>query len=105
MSFFKRLFGQKEDNKLSEIINDGAFIVDVRTPAEYSAGSVKSAVNIPLNTLSQEISKFKNKKNIVVFCQSGGRSGQAKSILEKNGIQNVVNGINAKTVKQAIHKK
>lgn len=105
MSFFKRLFGQKEDNKLSEIINDGAFIVDVRTPAEYSAGSVKSAVNIPLNTLPQEISKFKNKKNIVVFCQSGGRSGQAKSILEKNGIQNVVNGINAKTVKQAIHKK
>jgi rhodanese-related sulfurtransferase len=30
----------------------------------------------------------------VVFCRSGNRSGQAKEILENNGIKNVINGIN-----------
>jgi rhodanese-related sulfurtransferase len=35
---------------------------------------------------------FSNKKNIVVFCRSGNRSGQAKVILENNGIKNVTNG-------------
>jgi rhodanese-related sulfurtransferase len=45
-----------------------------------------------LDTVASQISKFKNKKNIVVFCRSGNRSGQAKSILEANGISNVTNG-------------
>jgi rhodanese-related sulfurtransferase len=34
----------------------------------------------------------KFKENIVVFCRSGNRSGQAKSILEQNGFVNVTNG-------------
>jgi rhodanese-related sulfurtransferase len=61
-------------------------------PSEFDGGSAKGAVNIPLDTVASQISKFKNKKNIVVFCRSGNRSGQAKSILEANGISNVTNG-------------
>jgi phage shock protein E len=68
------------------------FYVDVRTPAEFAAGSVDGAVNIPLNEVEARIGEFRNKGEIVVFCQSGNRSGQAKSILERNGIRNVTNG-------------
>ena len=39
-----------------------------------------------------QLAKFKNKKNIIVFCRSGNRSSMAKSILEQNGFTNVVNG-------------
>jgi len=44
--------------------------VDVRTPAEFSAGSVKGAVNIPLDKSAKaNYPKFKNKKSIVFFAE------------------------------------
>ena len=89
---FKFLFGQQDNTQLKEVIKEGAFLVDVRTPSEFASGSVKGAVNIPLDKFSGQLSKFKGKKHIVVFCRSGNRSSQAKSILEKNGFNNVVNG-------------
>ncbi|EKF54121.1 MAG: rhodanese-like domain-containing protein [Flavobacteriaceae bacterium] len=92
LGIFKNLFGQKDNTELKEVLADNAYLVDVRTPSEFASGSVKGAVNIPLDKISGQLSKFKGKKNIVVFCRSGNRSSQAKSILEKNGFKNVVNG-------------
>jgi rhodanese-related sulfurtransferase len=71
---------------------EGVFYVDVRTPEEFAGGSVLGAVNIPFDEVSSRIGEFKNKEKVVVFCRSGNRAGQAKSILDKAGIQNVVNG-------------
>ncbi|MCU0328323.1 MAG: rhodanese-like domain-containing protein [Chitinophagales bacterium] len=87
---FKNLFGGAKD--LSQIITDKTFLVDVRTPSEFAEGTVKGAVNIPLDVLTSNLDKFKNKENIVVFCRSGNRSGQAKSLLDRNNIPNVTNG-------------
>lgn len=92
MGFFSALLGKTDNSQLTEAIKDGAFLVDVRTPAEFANGSVKGAVNIPLDKVPTELSKFKGKENIVVFCRSGNRSGQAKSILEQNGFKGVING-------------
>lgn len=91
-SFINNLFGNSNNESLKEIIKNGAFLVDVRTPSEFQQGSVVGAVNIPLDRLSSEIARFKGKSNIVVFCRSGARSSQAKGILEQNGFKNVVNG-------------
>ncbi len=91
IAFLKKLFANKEDNKMETIIND-AYLVDVRTPQEFAEGNVEGSVNIPLDTVPNQLSTFKNKINIVVFCRSGYRSGQAKLILEQNGFTNVVNG-------------
>ena len=101
MGFFSALFGKTDNSQLTEVIKEGAFLVDVRSPAEFSAGSVKGAVNIPLDKVSGQLSKFKNKKSIVVFCRSGSRSSMAKGILEKNGFQNVINGGTWQNVNQA----
>jgi phage shock protein E len=92
MNIFQSIFGGGQSVDLKNVINEGAFLVDVRTPGEFAEGHVKGSVNIPLNTLASQLSKFKNKKNIVVFCRSGGRSSQAKSILNQKGFTNVVNG-------------
>ena len=92
MSIFQTLFGGAKPIDLKNIINEGAFLVDVRTRGEFVEGHVKGSVNIPLDTIPNQLAKFKNKKNIIVFCRSGGRSSQAKSILEQNGFTNVVNG-------------
>lgn len=103
MGFFSALFGNTDNSQLTEAVKNGAFLVDVRTPAEFSAGSVKGAVNIPLDKVSSQLPKFKDKKRIVVFCRSGNRSGQAKSILEQNGFQNVINGGTWQNVNQAVN--
>ena len=92
MGLFKLLFGGSKSVDLKPIIEEGAFLVDVRTPAEFSQGNVKGSINIPLDTIPAQLQKFKDKKNIVVFCRSGGRSSQAKNILEQNGFKNVISG-------------
>lgn len=84
--------GGAKSEELKNIINDNAFLVDVRTPGEFSSGSAKGAVNIPLDQVGSKINKFNGKKNIVVFCKSGMRSAQAKAILNRNGVNNVTNG-------------
>lgn len=102
-SFLKNIFGNKNQKNLAEVIAQGAFLVDVRTPAEFKAGSVKGAVNIPLDSLPSNLHRFKGKEKIVVFCRSGNRSAQAKAFLEKNGYQNVVNGGSWQQVAQYVH--
>jgi len=93
LGFLKKLFSGGDNTELQNAINEnGAFLVDVRTPGEFKSGSVQGAVNIPLNTLQSNLNKFKTKKTVVVFCASGMRSSQAKSILTRNGISNVYNG-------------
>ena len=92
MSILQTLFGSGKTADLKSIIDQGAFLVDVRTPGEFADGHVKGSVNIPLDIVQARLAKFKNKKNIIVFCRSGSRSSQAKSILEQNGFTNVING-------------
>jgi len=83
---------QQDTSPLSVAIKAGAFLVDVRTPAEFLTGSVTGAVNIPLDQLPAKLQQFKGKTCIIVCCRSGNRSSQAKSFLEQNGFQNVING-------------
>ncbi|WP_235317623.1 rhodanese-like domain-containing protein [Porphyromonas sp. COT-108 OH2963] len=88
----KNLFSQPDDQALTEAIRSGAFLVDVRTSGEFASGSVSGAVNIPLDQIESRLNEFKDKKTIIVFCRSGNRSGQAKSILERSGFTNILNG-------------
>lgn len=97
------LFGTSNNTKLAELCKQNALLVDVRTPAEFFSGSVRGAINIPVNTIQNHLSKFKNKTNIIVFCKSGGRSSMAKTILEQNGIKNVTNGGTWQNVNHAVN--
>ena len=102
MNILQQLFGGSPQADLKSKIEEGAFLVDVRTPGEFSSGHVKGSVNIPLDSVTQQLAQFKDKKNIIVFCRSGNRSGQAKMILEQNGFTNVVNGGTWEDVNQYI---
>lgn len=87
----KNMFSENNNEELKGTVNN-AFLVDVRTPAEFAEGNVPGSINIPLDQVQMQMAQFKNHENIVVFCRSGNRSGQAKAILEQNGFTNVVNG-------------
>lgn len=73
--------------------NNPPILVDVRNPDEVSEGCIPQAKNIPLHVLPLTAAQELPNKDafIVINCQSGGRSGQACTFLEKNGYSNVVN--------------
>ena len=102
MGLFQNLFGGGPTTDLGNLIEQGAFLVDVREPGEFAGGTAKGAVNIPLGLVATQLAKFKEKENIIVFCRSGNRSGQAKIILEQNGFKNVVNGGTWENVNQFV---
>ena len=95
---------EEKHMSIKQEVAKGALMVDVRTPEEFASGSVKGAINIPLNEVESRINEFKGKPGVVVFCRSGNRSGQAKEILENNGIKNVINGINTDTMNAELAK-
>ena len=77
----------------SELIRQGAIVLDVRSKGEFEGGHIKNAINIPVEQLSNNLSKLKDKnKCVICCCASGMRSGTAKRILESNGYKAVVNG-------------
>ena len=82
-------------NKVSDIeeyAKNGAIIIDVRSTAEFRSGNIAGSKNIPLPGLAEEIAKIKKwDKPVIACCQSGMRSAQATSILNKNGID-CING-------------
>ena len=67
MNIFQQLFSAGPKVDLKAKIEEGAFLVDVRSPAEFASGHVKGSVNIPLDRITLSIPKFKNKKNIIVL--------------------------------------
>lgn len=94
MGFFSTIFGGGASNEaLATLVNDkSTMLCDVRSPGEFASGHVNGSINIPVDQIGNHLAKFKGKKEIVVFCRSGMRSSQAKSILESNGFTNVTNG-------------
>ncbi|WP_338648299.1 rhodanese-like domain-containing protein [Flavobacterium sp. KS-LB2] len=101
---FKNMFSKKDTTQMEKLLKEGAFLVDVRTPAEFAEGHVQGSTNIPLDQIQNQLAQFKGKEPIIVFCRSGNRSGQAKLILEQNGFKNVTNGGTWMDVNEALHK-
>lgn len=74
-------------NREEIIKNNAGTIVDVRTPGEFSGGSVSGAVNIPLNELPDRLKELKEMKApLILCCASGMRSGQATDYLSRQGV-------------------
>ena len=86
INFIKKLFGGNTVD-YKELVKNGAQIVDVRTPAEYSSGSIPNSKNIPLQQLVSEMKKLDLKKPVITSCASGMRSSSAKIILKQNGFE------------------
>ena len=78
------------------MLQDGAILVDVRSPQEYREGHLEGAILIPEYELISKHSKtFESKdETIIVYCSNGLRSKKAQRKLEKQGYTNVYNLVN-----------
>ncbi len=88
--FFSQNDGALSGAEARRLVADGALLLDVRTPAEYQAGHVGGAVNIPVQDLERRIDEITPKdRPVVLYCQSGNRSGRAARMLTQAGYRSV----------------
>ena len=75
-------------DEVDGIMKDGgSYLVDVRTPAEYSCGHIEGAVNIPVDELRERMSEIPRDRHIRLICHSALRSYIAARMLEQHGYE------------------
>ena len=91
MNLIQKLFGKTPAVDFKTLQKNAA-IIDVRTKDEFRTGHIKSSINIPLQSLGSRIDEIRKlNKPVITCCASGVRSGMAKKVLEKAGLE-VYNG-------------
>ena len=87
------MFGSADDvdheTMVEAVKTRSSTIVDVREVAEFSAGHIDSAINIPLSRF--EARKVPGGKPVIVYCLNGARSAMAKRMLQAAGVSDVRN--------------
>jgi rhodanese-related sulfurtransferase len=76
---------------------DGAFLLDVRTPDEWSAGHAPDSVWIPMAEIAARQGEVPQDRAVVVICRTGARSARVTAALTASGYDafNVVGGLQA----------
>ncbi|MES2893752.1 MAG: rhodanese-like domain-containing protein [Bacteroidota bacterium] len=77
----------------------GVILLDVRTKEEFEGraepnfGTLKNAINLPVQELQAKLSTLAayKEKDIIVFCSHSHRSPQASYLLTQNGFNRVTN--------------
>lgn len=77
--------------EVREMNADEVFLLDTRTPSEYALGTIKGAVNIPVDDLRERICEVPKDRRIIVFCAVGLRGYLAQRILMGRGYTDVWN--------------
>lgn len=83
-------------------------IIDVREPWEFAAGHAQSAINVPMGEIfsgSKKILNLPKDTELVLYCNSGNRSGTCKKVLNTHGFTNVVNGMTQRAVEHNYQQK
>lgn len=78
--------------EMSDAIQAGEVtLVDVRAKTEWDEGHLPNAQHIMLGYLAERHQELVNGKPVVVQCRSGARSAVGASLLQAQGIDNVMN--------------
>ena len=77
--------------ELKDMDLSGTTLIDVRTADEYSLGTIRNAINIPVDELRERIHEIPADKPVIVFCAIGLRGYIALKILTGRNFKNVRN--------------
>lgn len=72
-------------------VNEKSIIVDARKPGEFNAEHVENALNIPLDSVNEQLAEVPKDENFYLHCAGGYRSVIMASILKARGYHNMIN--------------
>jgi phage shock protein E len=79
-------FGKISRADAHKYVEQGAKLIDVRTPEEFTGGHLPGAINVPVSLLGATVDKTGSKEDTyVVYCASGARSAAATRMLKAAG--------------------
>ena len=78
-------------SQVRPLVEQGAYILDVREAGEFAAGHIQGAHNIPLSQLRERMEEIPRDIPVYVHCRSSQRSYYAICCLQGNGFTNVYN--------------
>lgn len=84
-------YRQVSVTKVRELAESGAYILDVREPAEYELGHIKGAHHIPLSQLKERMDEVPKDVPVYVHCRSSQRSYYAVCRMQGRGYKNLYN--------------
>jgi phage shock protein E len=93
MLLFLKRGNQVSLRAAQEHLRNGALIIDVRSAGEFTARHLPRAINIPLSEIEPVVARKVNGKDqvLLLHCQSGVRSAQARKKLRALGYRNTYN--------------
>ncbi|NND85425.1 MAG: hypothetical protein HKN46_09785 [Acidimicrobiia bacterium] len=77
--------GAGDAQGVSDAIDAGAFVLDVREPGEYAEGHLPGAVNIPVRSLGSSDVELPTDQPIIEYCKSGYRASLVLPVLHMLG--------------------
>jgi len=82
---------QISSQEIEKMIEQGAILLDVRSPQEYEEGHLENAILLPFYEMKQKAKTIlpSKEQKIIVYCSTGHRSKKAQKILEKLGYKHV----------------
>lgn len=73
----------------TKINNPNVQLVDVRSEKEYKDGHIGNAINVFYGTIPENTDSIPKDKEVIVYCQTGGRASAAYSVLKSLGFDNI----------------
>lgn len=84
-------FKQVNVDKVRDLVESNAYIIDVREVREYENGHIKGAKNIPLSQLRERVNEIPKDVTVYLHCRTGQRSYNAALALQNLGYKNLYN--------------
>lgn len=84
-------FKQVHYSQVRELVENGAYFVDVRMPEDFAVAHLENAINIPLAVLRKRYNEIPKDKPVYIICKTGLTSYTACKILQNIGFKNVIN--------------
>ncbi len=74
-----------EPEELGQLVEKGWPVIDVRTAEEHAAGAIEGSINLPIDSLRDNLASLGHGP-VVVYCQVGQRGHTATALMQEHGI-------------------
>ncbi len=91
LNILENVFKQVPVTKVRELVENEAFIIDMRGAAGYQAGHIKGAINIPLGEFRDRMDEIPKDRPVYVHCGVSKQSYNAILALQQKGYDNLYN--------------